>query len=251
MPRAHRRRDDQNAPTHGEGSVPGRRATPPGTTRPDLAGTATPCLLKRSGPARTRHPTVWLVGVRDLQFRRRRFMIAVLATSVVFAMTLIMAGMSNGPRRRDRPARRLVQGRLLGRGTRGVGPVHRDQVRGRRRRRSGAERAGVRGRVTDDHRAGDDRHRRPDQREPARHGRRASAHRRSRRAAPPKRSGEIVVDSNLDDDIGDRGRDQRHAGTRRRQGERHPLQLRRPHRVHHARGRARTSRSPGSLSPAR
>jgi putative ABC transport system permease protein len=39
---------------------------------------------------------VWLVGVRDLQFRRRRFFIAALATSVVFAMTLIMAGMSNG-----------------------------------------------------------------------------------------------------------------------------------------------------------
>jgi putative ABC transport system permease protein len=39
---------------------------------------------------------VWLVGVRDLQFRRRRFLIAALATSVVFAMTLIMAGMSNG-----------------------------------------------------------------------------------------------------------------------------------------------------------
>jgi len=39
---------------------------------------------------------MWLVGVRDLQFRRRRFLIAVLATSVVFAMTLIMAGMSHG-----------------------------------------------------------------------------------------------------------------------------------------------------------
>ncbi len=39
---------------------------------------------------------MWLVGVRDLQFRRRRFLIAVLATSVVFAMTLIMSGMSNG-----------------------------------------------------------------------------------------------------------------------------------------------------------
>src|SRR4249920_2542685 len=39
---------------------------------------------------------MWLVGVRDLQFRRRRFMIAALATSVVFAMTLIMSGMSNG-----------------------------------------------------------------------------------------------------------------------------------------------------------
>jgi putative ABC transport system permease protein len=39
---------------------------------------------------------VWLVGVRDLQYRRRRFVIAVLATSVVFAMTLIMAGLSKG-----------------------------------------------------------------------------------------------------------------------------------------------------------
>jgi putative ABC transport system permease protein len=39
---------------------------------------------------------MWLVGVRDLQFRRRRFLIAVLATSVVFAMTLIMSGMSHG-----------------------------------------------------------------------------------------------------------------------------------------------------------
>ncbi|HXY92487.1 MAG TPA: ABC transporter permease, partial [Acidimicrobiia bacterium] len=39
---------------------------------------------------------VWLVGVRDLQYRRRRFLIAVLATSVVFAMTLIMSGLSKG-----------------------------------------------------------------------------------------------------------------------------------------------------------
>jgi putative ABC transport system permease protein len=39
---------------------------------------------------------MWLVGVRDLQFRRRRFLIAVIATSVVFAMTLLMAGISHG-----------------------------------------------------------------------------------------------------------------------------------------------------------
>ena len=39
---------------------------------------------------------MWLVGVRDLQYRRRRFLIAVLATAVVFAMTLIMSGLSNG-----------------------------------------------------------------------------------------------------------------------------------------------------------
>jgi putative ABC transport system permease protein len=39
---------------------------------------------------------MWLVGFRDLQYRRRRFLIAVLATAVVFAMTLVMAGMSHG-----------------------------------------------------------------------------------------------------------------------------------------------------------
>jgi putative ABC transport system permease protein len=39
---------------------------------------------------------MWLVGVRDLQFRRRRFLIAVVATSVVFSMTVLMSGLSNG-----------------------------------------------------------------------------------------------------------------------------------------------------------
>jgi putative ABC transport system permease protein len=39
---------------------------------------------------------VWLVGVRDLQYRRRRFLIAVIATSVVFSMTVLMSGLSNG-----------------------------------------------------------------------------------------------------------------------------------------------------------
>jgi putative ABC transport system permease protein len=39
---------------------------------------------------------MWLVGVRDLQYRRRRFLIAIVATSVVFAMTVLMSGMSNG-----------------------------------------------------------------------------------------------------------------------------------------------------------
>lgn len=41
-------------------------------------------------------PGVWLVGVRDLQYRRRRFLIAVVATSVVFSMTVLISGMSNG-----------------------------------------------------------------------------------------------------------------------------------------------------------
>jgi putative ABC transport system permease protein len=35
---------------------------------------------------------MWRVALRDLQWRRRRFVIAVLATSLVFAMTLLMAG---------------------------------------------------------------------------------------------------------------------------------------------------------------
>jgi putative ABC transport system permease protein len=35
---------------------------------------------------------MWRVALRDLQWRRRRFVIAVLATSLVFGMTLLMAG---------------------------------------------------------------------------------------------------------------------------------------------------------------
>ena len=46
---------------------------------------------------------MWLISIRDLQFRRRRFSIAVAATALVFAMTLLMAGVSaslhNEPRR--------------------------------------------------------------------------------------------------------------------------------------------------------
>ena len=35
---------------------------------------------------------MWRIALRDLQWRRRRFVIAVLATSLVFGMTLLMAG---------------------------------------------------------------------------------------------------------------------------------------------------------------
>src|SRR4029453_1977479 len=35
---------------------------------------------------------MWRVALRDLQWRRRRFVIAVLATSLVFGMTLLMTG---------------------------------------------------------------------------------------------------------------------------------------------------------------
>lgn len=35
---------------------------------------------------------VWLAGIRDLQWRRRRFVIAVVGTSLVFALTLLLTG---------------------------------------------------------------------------------------------------------------------------------------------------------------
>ena len=37
-----------------------------------------------------------LAALRDLQWRRRRFVIAIVGTSVVFAMTLVLTGLSNG-----------------------------------------------------------------------------------------------------------------------------------------------------------
>ena len=39
---------------------------------------------------------MWRISLRDLQFRRRRFMIAIAATSLLFSMTLLMNGMSRG-----------------------------------------------------------------------------------------------------------------------------------------------------------
>src|SRR6476469_276766 len=36
------------------------------------------------------------VTLRDLQWRRKRFVIAVVGTSLVFAMTLVLTGLSNG-----------------------------------------------------------------------------------------------------------------------------------------------------------
>ena len=37
-----------------------------------------------------------IAALRDLQWRRRRFIIAIIGTGVVFAMTLILTGLSNG-----------------------------------------------------------------------------------------------------------------------------------------------------------
>jgi putative ABC transport system permease protein len=41
---------------------------------------------------------MWLIALRDLQWRRRRFVIAVLATALVFALTLLLAGAGRGLR---------------------------------------------------------------------------------------------------------------------------------------------------------
>ena len=37
---------------------------------------------------------MWMTALRDLQWRRRRFPIAVVGTSLVFAMTLVLAGLA-------------------------------------------------------------------------------------------------------------------------------------------------------------
>jgi putative ABC transport system permease protein len=39
---------------------------------------------------------MWLISLRDLQWRRRRFAIAVVATGLVFGITLLLAGMNSG-----------------------------------------------------------------------------------------------------------------------------------------------------------
>ena len=39
---------------------------------------------------------VLITALRDLQWRRRRFVIAVIGTGVVFAMTLVLTGLANG-----------------------------------------------------------------------------------------------------------------------------------------------------------
>jgi putative ABC transport system permease protein len=48
---------------------------------------------------------MWMVTLRDLQWRHRRFVIAVAATSIVFAMTLLLAGVNRSLH--DEPARIL------------------------------------------------------------------------------------------------------------------------------------------------
>jgi putative ABC transport system permease protein len=45
---------------------------------------------------------MWRVAVADMRFRRRRFVITVLATALVFAMTLLISGVTEGLRQQDR-----------------------------------------------------------------------------------------------------------------------------------------------------
>src|SRR5258707_1051991 len=45
---------------------------------------------------------MWLIAFRDLQWRRRRFLIAIAATSLVFAMTLLLTGVSTSLHDQDR-----------------------------------------------------------------------------------------------------------------------------------------------------
>ncbi|MGZ4688957.1 MAG: hypothetical protein ACXVKA_00410 [Acidimicrobiia bacterium] len=45
---------------------------------------------------------MWRLSLRDLQWRRRRFIIAVFATAIVFAMTLLMSGITSGMRAENR-----------------------------------------------------------------------------------------------------------------------------------------------------
>src|ERR1700752_3015899 len=37
-----------------------------------------------------------IAAVRDMQWRKRRFVIAILSTSIIFAMTLVLTGLANG-----------------------------------------------------------------------------------------------------------------------------------------------------------
>src|SRR5258705_13873567 len=37
-----------------------------------------------------------IAALRDMQWRRRRFVIAILSTSIIFAMTLALTGLANG-----------------------------------------------------------------------------------------------------------------------------------------------------------
>ena len=51
-------------------------------------------LRRLSGMGERGNTGMWLVGFRDLQWRRRRFLIAVLSTALLFSVTLLLSGIS-------------------------------------------------------------------------------------------------------------------------------------------------------------
>ena len=71
-----------------------------------------------------------IAALRDMQWRRRRFVIAILSTAIIFAMTLVLTGLANGFRVEAEQDRRLARRRSVRRQGRRIGPVRRgDAVR--------------------------------------------------------------------------------------------------------------------------
>ena len=93
-----------------------------------------------------------LAALRDMQWRKRRFVIAVLSTAIIFAMTLVLTGLANGFRAEAQTNRRFARRRRVSGQGRCVRPVRRgDAVRADRPppdrrvpRRAGGGPAGVR-----------------------------------------------------------------------------------------------------------
>ena len=72
-------------------------------TLPSAVALGDGCRYVRERRARSTVPatsagefTVLIAALRDLQWRRRRFIIAIVGTGVVFAMTLVLTGLANG-----------------------------------------------------------------------------------------------------------------------------------------------------------
>ena len=75
---------------------------PGGVANPDfLRGSLSPRAITYANPARKRSGLgnvayMLLAALRDMQWRKRRFVIAILSTAIIFAMTLVLTGLANG-----------------------------------------------------------------------------------------------------------------------------------------------------------
>ena len=67
---------------------------------------------------------MWQATLRDLQWRRRRFMIAITGTALVFAMSLLMSGLAASFTLETDRTLKHDRCRRLDRASGGVGPVH-------------------------------------------------------------------------------------------------------------------------------